>query len=207
MLPPKFVKKHSDELADVAKITSPDRYIWQVGLTRGENSVWFDGGWPKFVEDHSICHGHVLVFEYGEMSNFNVLIFDTSACEIDYQYNPSRDNEDSCNGKQYSMHDRNQVEDDFVKILSSTSTSSPEGEAGESRNRFTSLSQHNLIFSTLGSDHMSMNKHHKCDSSSEDPRFECDYQMRGKMNGDKPSRNGNQKINPKTLQFYAYHGS
>ncbi|TXG64425.1 hypothetical protein EZV62_011419 [Acer yangbiense] len=85
-IPEKFVRKFGDELSDVAKLRVPNGRVWHVRLTKDGNKIWFHVGWNDFVKYHSICVGYFLVFKYGKNSNFDVLIFDVSACEIQYPY-------------------------------------------------------------------------------------------------------------------------
>lgn len=86
-IPKKFLGKFGDELSSIATLTLPNGHDWLVGLTKDEGKVWFHHGWHDFVEYHSICVGYFVVFKYAKNSNFRVLIFDTTACEIPY---PSR---------------------------------------------------------------------------------------------------------------------
>ncbi|KAL5858075.1 hypothetical protein ACOSQ3_005533 [Xanthoceras sorbifolium] len=79
-IPEKFVRKFGEELSDVAT------RVWHLRLTKDGNKFWFHVGWDDFVKYHSICVGYFLVFKYGRNSNFDVLIFDITACEIQYPY-------------------------------------------------------------------------------------------------------------------------
>ncbi|KAK1558771.1 hypothetical protein Q3G72_006385 [Acer saccharum] len=86
MIPEKFVRKFGDELSDVASLRVPNGQVWHVRLTKDGKKIWFHVGWHDFVKYHSICVGYFLVFKYGKNSNFNVLIFDMTSCEIQYPY-------------------------------------------------------------------------------------------------------------------------
>ena len=68
----------------VATLTAPYGGIWQVGLKKVDNNIWFCNGWQDFVEYHSICYGYFLVFRYEGNSSFHVLIFDKTTIEIQY---------------------------------------------------------------------------------------------------------------------------
>ncbi|KAK1559236.1 hypothetical protein Q3G72_012256 [Acer saccharum] len=57
-----------------------------MGLVRDGRTIWFRDGWHDFVKYNSISAGYFLLFKYGGNSNFNVLIFDLTACEIEYPY-------------------------------------------------------------------------------------------------------------------------
>ncbi|KAK2665203.1 hypothetical protein Ddye_003777 [Dipteronia dyeriana] len=97
-IPEKFVRIFGNEFSNEVTLTVPNGRVWQVGLTKEERKIWFHDGWHEFVQYHSISTGYFLVFEYGKKSTFNVLIFDTTACEIRYPYvkeEPEIVNEDS----------------------------------------------------------------------------------------------------------------
>ncbi|KAK0581303.1 hypothetical protein LWI29_012345 [Acer saccharum] len=85
-IPEKFVRKYGDELSDVATLRVPNGQVWHMRLTKDGKKIWFHVGWHDFVKYHSICVGYFLVFKYGKNSNFDVLIFDMTACEIQYPY-------------------------------------------------------------------------------------------------------------------------
>ncbi|KAK1560198.1 hypothetical protein Q3G72_023516 [Acer saccharum] len=85
-IPEVFVKKFGNELSTVAKLTVPNGSVWNVELTKDGRNIWFHGGWPEFVEYHSISNGYFLLFRYLKNSTFHVLIFDMSACEILYPH-------------------------------------------------------------------------------------------------------------------------
>ena len=75
---------NSTKLSTVAILTAPYGGIWQVGLKKADNNIWFCNGWQDFVEYRSICYGYFLVFRYEGNSSFHVLIFDKIATEIHY---------------------------------------------------------------------------------------------------------------------------
>ncbi|KAJ4827436.1 hypothetical protein Tsubulata_011089 [Turnera subulata] len=82
--PPKFVRKYGHELSDSASLTLPDGQVWHLGVTKRKKEIVLDKLWPKFVKHYSITDGHFLVFEYKGMSCFDVNIYDTTCCEIQY---------------------------------------------------------------------------------------------------------------------------
>jgi len=47
-----------------------------VGLIEEEGALYFGGGWPKFVEDHSVQTGDFLVVRYDGEDGFEVQVFD-----------------------------------------------------------------------------------------------------------------------------------
>lgn len=94
-IPQKLVRKFGHELSDVAAIMVPNGRVWQVRLTKDGKTVWFDDGWQDFVTGNSISIGYFLVFKYEKNSTFQVLIFDMTACEIDYPYSDEESDEQS----------------------------------------------------------------------------------------------------------------
>ena len=70
--------------------------------------VWFENGWCKFASCHGLTMGHLLVFRYDENSQFDVLIFDATATEIDYPL------DDQLQGRR--MED-NESDDDSLEIM------------------------------------------------------------------------------------------
>ncbi|KAM7267092.1 hypothetical protein ACFE04_009258 [Oxalis oulophora] len=87
-LPPLFARSFSDEcsIVDVARLSVGDGHIWKVSLEKVEaNKIFLHGSvWNDFVQHYSINVGQFLVFKYKGRSNFQISIFDTTACEIDY---------------------------------------------------------------------------------------------------------------------------
>ncbi|KAF8388726.1 hypothetical protein HHK36_025406 [Tetracentron sinense] len=55
---------------------------WRVKI----NGLRFEEGWKDFARDHSLRVGDFLVFRYEKDMVFDVLVFDTSACERDYPW-------------------------------------------------------------------------------------------------------------------------
>ncbi|KAK0581587.1 hypothetical protein LWI29_015502 [Acer saccharum] len=109
-IPEKFVRIFGDELSNEVTLTVPNGRVWQVGLTKEERKIWFHDGWHEFVQYHSISTGYFLVFKYGKKSTFNVLIFDLTACEIEYPY---------------VKEEPEIVNEDSVKIMDFTTTPNP----------------------------------------------------------------------------------
>ncbi|KAK3195620.1 hypothetical protein Dsin_026930 [Dipteronia sinensis] len=94
-IPEKFVRKFGDELRSAATLTVPNGRAWQVGLRKDGETICFSDGWHDFVECHSISSGYFLLFKYIKNSNFHVLIFEKTACEINYPDNGQEpENED-----------------------------------------------------------------------------------------------------------------
>ncbi|XP_050230720.1 B3 domain-containing protein At4g01580-like isoform X2 [Mercurialis annua] len=87
MIPPKFARRFGDELSDVANFILADGSNWKVAMQKDQNDIWFDDGWHDFVEHHSIDIGYFVIFAYRGFSNFSVVIFDRTACEIEHTEN------------------------------------------------------------------------------------------------------------------------
>ena len=64
----------------------PSGDTWHVELTKSDGDVWLQNGWQGFVEHYFLKRGHFLVFKYEGDCNFQVLIFDMTASEIEYPY-------------------------------------------------------------------------------------------------------------------------
>ncbi|KAL5735846.1 hypothetical protein ACOSQ2_030634 [Xanthoceras sorbifolium] len=121
-IPEKFVKKFGNELSTVATLTVPNGRVWKVELMKDGRKFWFRDGWNDFVEYHSITTGYFLVFRYGKHSNFHVLIFDMSACEIQYPHYCVGQKND--NNKSTLYH--NAIEDeDSLEIIGSLTPKPP----------------------------------------------------------------------------------
>lgn len=83
-IPPKFVKLQGSRLPEVVTLETPVGFKRSIKLKRIGEEIWFHEGWSGFAEAHSIKEGHFLLFEYKENSSFRVIIFNVSACEIEY---------------------------------------------------------------------------------------------------------------------------
>ncbi|KAB2095001.1 hypothetical protein ES319_A01G005000v1 [Gossypium barbadense] len=86
-IPDNFVKKFKDELSVAAALTVPDGHVWRVGIRKGDNKVWFQEGWPEFLDRYYIRIGYFLIFRYEGNSAFSVSIFNLYNSEINYQSN------------------------------------------------------------------------------------------------------------------------
>ena len=85
---------NSAELSTVATLIAPYGGIWQVGLMKADNNIWFCNGWQDLFEYHSICYRYFLVFKYEGNSSFHVFIFDKTAIGIQYPPNKNSKLED-----------------------------------------------------------------------------------------------------------------
>ncbi|XP_048232510.1 B3 domain-containing transcription factor VRN1-like [Ricinus communis] len=103
-------------LSEVANFVVPNGHAWKVGLSKVHNDIWFNDGWHAFVEHHSICNGYLLVFGYSGFSNFNIIICDATACEIEY---PCNDRGPICSKKCLIPNEAEAEDDTSINISSS----------------------------------------------------------------------------------------
>ncbi|KAJ4836452.1 hypothetical protein Tsubulata_023091 [Turnera subulata] len=93
-LPPKFVRYYGNELAHAATLVVPTGRVWPMELTKQQEEIFFDKGWPRFLEHYSITDGQFLIFQYEGDSRFKVRICDTSCCEIRYRPDQTSNDEE-----------------------------------------------------------------------------------------------------------------
>ncbi|KAL7101252.1 hypothetical protein ACP275_08G043800 [Erythranthe tilingii] len=109
--PPRFAKVIVDPKSDILRIpasfrrrygqTLPGRVLLkvpngsglEVELVQSDGETLIQKGWREFKERFSIGFGYFLMFEYNGESQFDVVIFDTTASEIEY---PPLDDDDDC---------------------------------------------------------------------------------------------------------------
>ncbi|KAF7113889.1 hypothetical protein RHSIM_RhsimUnG0104300 [Rhododendron simsii] len=88
-IPLKFISQYGKNVGNHVFLKVPSGAVWKVELERSNGVVWMCNGWKEFANYYSIGFGHLLVFRYDGNCNFNVLIFDTSASEIEYPVSAS----------------------------------------------------------------------------------------------------------------------
>ncbi|KAK8511517.1 hypothetical protein V6N12_038119 [Hibiscus sabdariffa] len=93
-IPRKFVRKYGNQLSSPVKLQVPSGAIWQVELAKSDERVWLQKGWREFAQHYSLGFGSFLVFRYQGNDHFHVLIFDTSATEIEYACRKSKEKPD-----------------------------------------------------------------------------------------------------------------
>ncbi|XP_024978362.1 B3 domain-containing transcription factor VRN1-like [Cynara cardunculus var. scolymus] len=86
-IPEKFTERHGGNLPETVTLKVPNGDIWQVDLINSNGAIRFSNGWMEFAEHYNLRFGHLLMFKYEGLSNFRVLIFDPSACEMVYPKN------------------------------------------------------------------------------------------------------------------------
>lgn len=62
-------------------LTGHSGNCWLVKLIEESGQLYLAQGWPSFVKDHTIRHGHFLVFKYDGVDTFKVRVFCPSGCE------------------------------------------------------------------------------------------------------------------------------
>ncbi|KAJ4965908.1 hypothetical protein NE237_017757 [Protea cynaroides] len=98
-IPVEFVRKFGEELHDVAVLKVPGGGEWFIELKNIDGAVWFHNCWQGFLEHYNISAGHFLVFRYDGNSHFFVLIFNETACEIEYPPNVNPPGESNLQNK------------------------------------------------------------------------------------------------------------
>ncbi|KAK0581170.1 hypothetical protein LWI29_010910 [Acer saccharum] len=176
-----------EELSAFATLTAPNGRVWRVGLTKDGKRTWFDQGWHDFVEYHSITTRYFLVFKYEKNSNFHVLVFDLSACEISYSYYNRKELENY--EHKYSMHQDEMESEDSAELVhfrtpkptsSSFEKNFPDKRRGKTpvSNIDTAALQQNPY---IGSVH-GISRSCNCTSTSiESLKFKNDCEMQGKI--------------------------
>ncbi|KAL8476084.1 hypothetical protein ACS0TY_028667 [Phlomoides rotata] len=87
-IPVEFMRRHGRNLGNRVFLKVPGtRVLWEVKLVHSSNGeTLLQKGWKEFCERYSLGFGHFLVFEYINRNSqlFKVVIFDTTASEINY---------------------------------------------------------------------------------------------------------------------------
>lgn len=83
-IPKKFIIQYGKDMGNHISLKVPSGAVWNVELVKSSDAVWMCKGWKEFAKYYSIGFRHLLVFRYDGSSNFHVIIFDTSASEVEY---------------------------------------------------------------------------------------------------------------------------
>ncbi|GER35703.1 B3 domain-containing protein, partial [Striga asiatica] len=84
-IPPEFMKRYGHNLPSRVFLKIPNGPSMEAELVQCKSGkTWLKKGWLEFKQLCSIGFGYFLVFEYDKKSQFNVLIFNMSAVEINY---------------------------------------------------------------------------------------------------------------------------
>ncbi|OWM75057.1 hypothetical protein CDL15_Pgr021408 [Punica granatum] len=62
-------------------LKGPSGYYWPVKLIEESSNLFLTRGWPAFVKDHDIHHGHFLLFKFDGETTLKVKVFSHTACE------------------------------------------------------------------------------------------------------------------------------
>ncbi|XP_047323044.1 B3 domain-containing transcription factor VRN1-like [Impatiens glandulifera] len=75
------MEKYGTTLSSHVTLTVPNNVVWEVRLINDKSEILLD---KDFIEFYSIGYGHVFRFKYKGNSDFNLIIFDMTASEINY---------------------------------------------------------------------------------------------------------------------------
>ena len=101
--------------------------MFEVEFIQSNGEILLQKGWKEFKERYSIGFGHLLVFEYDGNSQFDVVIFDTSASEINYPLDADLEADQAP-----KVEDSGTDSDDSVVLLEQFPTSNRgKGKAGK----------------------------------------------------------------------------
>ncbi|KAL3721685.1 hypothetical protein ACJRO7_034081 [Eucalyptus globulus] len=88
-IPKRFLQRHGSDLAGSVFLKVPrSTILWPVEMEWSDGMARLGLGWQKFTDYYSVGFGQLLVFRYEPSSIFHVVIFDTSASEIEYPTDP-----------------------------------------------------------------------------------------------------------------------
>ncbi|KAH7850776.1 hypothetical protein Vadar_002877 [Vaccinium darrowii] len=118
-IPNKFLSQYGKNLGSHVFLKVPSGAVWKVELVKSNGGVWMCNGWKEFAKYYSIGYGHLLVFRYDGSYNFHVIIFDTSASEIEYPLSATHGEQTNINGNGNSrILEKEDIEiDDSVETL------------------------------------------------------------------------------------------
>ncbi|KAH6801096.1 hypothetical protein C2S52_001560 [Perilla frutescens var. hirtella] len=93
-LPPAFCEKLKQEKSKRAILESHIG-MWEMKVCRncGNDEIYFEDGWPRFVAENGLSVGDLLVFEHTQDLHFNVIVFGPSACEKQFLVEPENEDE------------------------------------------------------------------------------------------------------------------
>ncbi|MCL7027927.1 hypothetical protein MKW94_013141 [Papaver nudicaule] len=80
-IPPKFAQSIASLDNQVIDLEDTKGQRWEVKLAEVDGSLAISKGWNRFVIDHSIKLGDVLIFSYVSETHFVVQIYEPSGCE------------------------------------------------------------------------------------------------------------------------------
>ncbi|KAH6781669.1 hypothetical protein C2S52_001559 [Perilla frutescens var. hirtella] len=88
-LPSAFCEKLKQEKSEKAILESRIG-MWEMKVCRncGDDQIYFEDGWPRFVAENGLSVGDCLVFQHTQELHFNVVVYDPSACEKRFLVEP-----------------------------------------------------------------------------------------------------------------------
>ncbi|KAL2538296.1 LEAF RUST 10 DISEASE-RESISTANCE LOCUS RECEPTOR-LIKE PROTEIN KINASE-like 2.1 [Forsythia ovata] len=79
-IPPAFIENFGGKIPRKVMLGTPSNLSWQVRINKINDDLFFEGGWPEFMQENSLAHGEFLTFCYADNSKFYVKIFSTNGC-------------------------------------------------------------------------------------------------------------------------------
>ncbi|OMO77457.1 hypothetical protein COLO4_25173 [Corchorus olitorius] len=116
-IPKKFAGLYGNTLSNRVILKVPTGAEWEVKLTKSNGKIWLQRGWKEFADQYSVEPGHFLVFRYDGSSHFDVIIFDKSASEIQYEPYASDNEEETEQQEENYIEDSDDDSDDSVMII------------------------------------------------------------------------------------------
>ncbi|XP_031501722.1 putative B3 domain-containing protein Os03g0621600 [Nymphaea colorata] len=80
-IPPAFARLIEDDDSNDATLNTSVGCYQDIEVLKDSYSMYFQNGWREFVEHHYLQTGEFLVFRYDGSMQFDIKIFDRSACE------------------------------------------------------------------------------------------------------------------------------
>ncbi|KAK9945846.1 hypothetical protein M0R45_011341 [Rubus argutus] len=80
-IPSAFIKNFNRRSLHICGLNGPSGQCWAVELEKRGNRLFFQKGWERFVEHHSLQVGDFLIFSYDGVSMFDVTIYGKTCCE------------------------------------------------------------------------------------------------------------------------------
>ncbi|CAA2976806.1 B3 domain-containing Os03g0621600 [Olea europaea subsp. europaea] len=111
-IPPAFIENFGRKIPRNIMLGTSSNLFWKVHINKINDYLFFEEGWPEFIQESSLAHGEFLTFSYAGGSKFYVKIFATNGCRKSVaphrntKYEPFKlcqGNEASRPGKSYSI--------------------------------------------------------------------------------------------------------
>ncbi|KAK3140119.1 hypothetical protein QOZ80_5AG0396250 [Eleusine coracana subsp. coracana] len=80
-IPHKFGNSFKGKTSKGFNLKGPSGEIWNVGITKHANELFFMLGWGDFAKAHELQENDLLIFTLSGSYSFDVMIFDASGCE------------------------------------------------------------------------------------------------------------------------------